>query len=92
MLSRINLNSEREDNKIDVGGHSSMSGISIITPSLNQGDYLKQCDKSISFDDPELDVDWKLDYSKLKFAERDKLLLKLNETKDLFEYIDHLND
>ena len=49
--------------------------------------YSKECDRGISFDDPELDVDWKLDYSKLEFAERDKLLPKLNETKDFFEYI-----
>ena len=54
--------------------------------------YSKECYKGISFDDPELDVDWKLDYSKLEFAERDKLFPKLNETKDLFEYMGHLND
>ena len=54
--------------------------------------YSKECDKGISFDDPELDIDWKLDYSKLELAERDKLLPKLNETKDLFEYIGHSND
>ena len=53
--------------------------------------YSKECDKGIIFNDSELNIDWKLGHSKLELAERDKLLPKLNETTDLFEYTDNLH-
>jgi dTDP-4-dehydrorhamnose 3,5-epimerase len=54
--------------------------------------YSKEFDKGIIFNDSDLNVDWKIDHSKLELAERDKFLPKLNETNDLFKYMDNLYD
>jgi len=43
-------------------------------------------DRGIAFDDPALNIDWRLPFSMLKLSDKDKAQPKLHETKELFEY------
>ena len=48
--------------------------------------YSPQCDRGISFDDENLNIDWILKKEELRLSEKDTKQPKLNETNDLFEF------
>ena len=48
--------------------------------------YSLQNDRGIAYDDENLNIDWKIDNSKLKLSQKDTIQPKINETNDLFEY------
>jgi len=48
--------------------------------------YNPEYDRGIAFDDPNLNIDWRLPYSVLKLSDKDKVQPKLHEVKELFEY------
>jgi dTDP-4-dehydrorhamnose 3,5-epimerase len=48
--------------------------------------YSPECDRGISFDDPDLNIDWVLKTEELKLSAKDTKQPKLNETNDLFEF------
>ena len=48
--------------------------------------YSPENDRGIAFDDSDLKIDWKIPHNELNLSEKDKILPKLNETNDLFEY------
>jgi len=48
--------------------------------------YSQSHDRGIAFDDYNLDIDWKIDTSKLKLSLKDTVHPMLNETNDLFNY------
>lgn len=48
--------------------------------------YSPECDRGILFNDPALDIDWKIPHSELNLSAKDKVQPKLSQTNDLFEY------
>jgi dTDP-4-dehydrorhamnose 3,5-epimerase len=48
--------------------------------------YSIECDRGITFDDKDLNIDWILEHSELKLSEKDTKQPKLNVTEDLFEF------
>ncbi len=48
--------------------------------------YSPENDRGIAFDDPSLNIDWRLPHDELKLSAKDKTQPKLHETNDLFEY------
>lgn len=48
--------------------------------------YSPECDRGIQFDDPQLNIDWKIDPEQLQLSEKDKKQPKLKDTSDLFDY------
>ncbi len=52
--------------------------------------YSPECDRGIQFDDPQLNIDWKLEHQQLQLSEKDKTQPLLKDTKDLFDYTTNL--
>ena len=52
--------------------------------------YSPQCDRGIRFNDPQLNIDWKIDAQKLQLSEKDKSQPLFKEVTDLFDYQDDL--
>jgi len=48
--------------------------------------YSPKNDRGILFSDEALGIDWKLSHSELNLSAKDKVQVKLADTKDLFEY------
>ncbi|MCN4144914.1 MAG: dTDP-4-dehydrorhamnose 3,5-epimerase [Thiohalomonas sp.] len=48
--------------------------------------YSPECDRGIQFDDPQLNIDWVVEHSKLQLSEKDKKQPLLKDTTDLFDY------
>jgi len=48
--------------------------------------YSPECDRGISFDDPELCLDWQVEKQQLQLSEKDKIQPLLKDAKDLFNY------
>jgi len=48
--------------------------------------YSPECDRGLQFDDPQLNIDWKIDPQELQLSEKDKTQPMLNETVDLYDY------
>ena len=48
--------------------------------------YSPECDRGISFDDKNLNIDWILSHNELNLSAKDIKQPKLNETNDLFEF------
>ena len=48
--------------------------------------YSPECDRGISFNDPTLGIDWKIDITQLQLSDKDTKQLNLSDTKDLFDY------
>ena len=48
--------------------------------------YSPECDRGISFDDKNLNIDWILNHDELNLSAKDTKQPKLNETNDLFEF------
>lgn len=48
--------------------------------------YSPQCDRGIAFDDPTLNIDWQIEYSKLKLSPKDTQQPKFREANDFFAY------
>lgn len=48
--------------------------------------YSVECDRGIKFDDPELNIDWKLEHKQLQLSEKDKSQPLLKNSSDLFDY------
>jgi dTDP-4-dehydrorhamnose 3,5-epimerase len=48
--------------------------------------YSIECDRGITFDDKDLNIDWILEHSELKLSEKDTKQPKFNVTEDLFEF------
>ncbi len=48
--------------------------------------YSPECDRGISFDDENLNINWILKKEELKLSEKDTKQPRLNETNDLFEF------
>ncbi len=46
--------------------------------------YSPECDRGIAFDS--VGIDWQISYDQLQLSSKDTTQLRLNETKDLFEY------
>ncbi|MCW8929217.1 MAG: dTDP-4-dehydrorhamnose 3,5-epimerase [Gammaproteobacteria bacterium] len=47
--------------------------------------YSPECDRGIKFDDPELNINWHIDYTELQLSEKDIIQPLLKDTKDLFD-------
>ena len=52
--------------------------------------YSPQCDRGIRFNDPQLNINWKIDAQKLQLSEKDKSQPLFKEVTDLFDYQDDL--
>ena len=52
--------------------------------------YSPECDRGIRFNDPQLNIDWKIDAQKLQLSEKDKSQPLFKEVTDLFDYQDDL--
>jgi len=48
--------------------------------------YSQECDRGISFDDPDLAIDWKILHNKLQLSTKDTTQPQLKNTTDLFGY------
>ncbi len=48
--------------------------------------YAPTCDRGISFNDPSLAIDWKIDSAQLQLSDKDTKQPKLADTRDLFDY------
>lgn len=48
--------------------------------------YSPECDRGITFDDKNLNIDWILNHNELNLSAKDIKQPKLNETNDLFEF------
>ena len=48
--------------------------------------YSPECDRGIQFDDPQLNIDWKIEHKQLQLSEKDKSQPLLKESNDLFDY------
>lgn len=48
--------------------------------------YSPECDRGLQFDDPQLNIDWKIERQKLQLSEKDKTQPSLNDATDLFDY------
>ena len=48
--------------------------------------YSPECDRGMQFDDPQLNIDWKVDPKQLQLSEKDKSQPLLKDTSDLFDY------
>ncbi len=48
--------------------------------------YSPECDRGITFDDKNLNIDWILNHNELNLSAKDTKQPKLNETNDLFEF------
>ncbi len=52
--------------------------------------YSPECDRGISFDDPDIGIDWQLETNKLQLSDKDKIQPFLKKAKDCFNYQDDL--
>jgi len=52
--------------------------------------YSKESDRGIAFDDPALNIDWKIDADSLKLSSKDKIQPLLSEANELFDYNEDL--
>jgi len=48
--------------------------------------YSPECDRGITYDDKDLNINWQIDISKLQLSQKDMKQLRFKETTDLFEY------
>lgn len=48
--------------------------------------YSPECDRGIQFDDPQLNIDWKVEHKLLQLSEKDKTQPLLKNASDLFDY------
>ncbi len=48
--------------------------------------YSPECDRGIQFDDPQLNINWKVEHQHLQLSEKDKTQAQLKDAPDLFDY------
>ncbi|MDD5373389.1 MAG: dTDP-4-dehydrorhamnose 3,5-epimerase [Sulfurimonas sp.] len=48
--------------------------------------YSQKSDRGLAYDDKALNIDWKIDASKLQLSKKDTMQPTIKETSDLFEY------
>ena len=53
--------------------------------------YTPQCEGAIAWDDPDLDIDWRIPGDKVLLSEKDKKHPRLKEAEWLFDYLDWEN-